>query len=59
MRLILKTKRGNIYRLTDPEARVNPDEWTRVCNIIEDLINIAIEEGINISELLMCMNEQI
>ena len=59
MRLVLKTPKGNLYRLTDPEANVTPDEWTRVCNLIEQLVDIAIKENVNISELLMCMNEQI
>ena len=59
MRLVLKTKKGNLYRLTDSEARVTPDEWTRVCKLIEQLIDIAIKEKVNIAELLLCMDEQI
>ena len=59
MRLILKTKKGKIYRLTDPEAVVTPDEWHRVCKLIEQLCDIAVKEKLNIGELLLCMQEQL
>lgn len=59
MRLVLKSKHGYIYRLTDPEASVTPDEWARVCNLIERLLDLAIKEDIDVGELLMCMNEQV
>jgi len=59
MRLVLKTPNGKIYRLTDPEARVTPDEWSRVISIIEQLVDIAVKDKLNIAELLMCMQEQL
>lgn len=59
MRLVLKTKNGKIYRLTDPEARVTPDEWKRVCNLIAKTIGIATKERVDITELLLCMQEQL
>lgn len=59
MRLVLKTKKGNLYRLTDPEARVTPDEWNRVCKLIEELLDIAVKEKAYIGELLLCMQEQL
>ncbi len=59
MRLVLKTKRGNLYRLTDPEAHVTPDEWTRVVHLIEWCIDLANKEGMEPMEVLACMNEQL
>lgn len=59
MRLVIKTKNGKLYRLTDSEAWVTLDEWTRVCNLIEQLIDIAIKEKVDMGELLMCMGEQL
>ena len=59
MRLVLKTKKGNLYRLTDPEALVTPDEWTRVCHFLEWLIDLARAENINLVELYLCVNEQL
>ena len=59
MRFVLKTKKGAIYRLTDPEACVTPDEWHRVCKLIEQLCDIAVKEKIDIDELLICAQEQL
>ena len=59
MRLVLKTPKGNLYRLTDPEASVTLDEWTRVCNLMEQIVDVAIKEKVDFTELLVCMNEQI
>jgi hypothetical protein len=59
MRLVLKTKRGNIYRLTDSEAQVIPDEWGRVMNLCEWLRDLSDKTGVNFTELLLCINKQI
>ncbi len=59
MRLILKTKRGSIYRLTDPEALITPDEWARVMNLTEWLRDLSDSEKVNFTELMMCVNEQL
>jgi hypothetical protein len=59
MRLVLKTKNGTLYRLTDPEAAVTPDEWSRVMNLLEQITDIANKYKVSLFELLLCMNEQI
>ena len=59
MRLVLKIKNGKLYRLTDPEACVTLDEWSRVCKLIEQLCDIAVKEKLDIGELLMGMGEQL
>lgn len=59
MRLVLKTKKGNLYRLTDPEACVTYDEWGRVCNLIGRVVDIAKKEKVDQTELLLCMQEQL
>ncbi|RJO64181.1 MAG: hypothetical protein C4540_04690 [Candidatus Omnitrophota bacterium] len=59
MRLVLKTKEGKIYRLTDPEAAVTPDEWCRVMNLTEWLRDLSNSEKVDFTELMLCVNEQL
>jgi hypothetical protein len=59
MRLVLKTKKGNIYRLTDPEASVTRDEWSRVVILMSQVVDVANKEKASIAELLLCMGEQL
>ena len=59
MRLIFKSKNGKIYRLTDPEATVSPDEWVRVINLITWLRDLSRTSGVNLAELMYCTQAQL
>jgi hypothetical protein len=59
MRLVLKTKEGKLYRLTDPEAIITPDEWAQVMNFTEWLRDVSNSQEVDFVELMMCVNEQL
>jgi hypothetical protein len=57
--LIYKSPKGKVYRIVDPELPVTQEEWQRVVNFQEWLVDLAAKEQVSLSEILFCANEQI